>query len=56
MTVACFLRNPIEAFNAHIDAPFEEELVKLQDEVEGRVEHRDPGTPTEKGVNVDISR
>ncbi|KIV90325.1 hypothetical protein PV10_07639 [Exophiala mesophila] len=54
--IACFLRNPIEAFNAHIDAPFEEELVKLQDEVEGRVEHGNPGTPTEKGVNVDISR
>jgi len=36
VVIACFLRNPTEAFNAHIDAPVEVELVKLQAEIERR--------------------
>lgn len=52
MTVACFLRNPTEAFNAHIDAPFEPELIQLQDQVEGRTEPGNAATPNEKEANV----
>lgn len=31
---SCFFRNPKSEFNAHIDAPAEEELVRLQKEIE----------------------
>ncbi|KEZ40255.1 hypothetical protein SAPIO_CDS8730 [Scedosporium apiospermum] len=35
--VVLFLRNPKSAFNKHIDAPAEEELIILQEEIEGRL-------------------
>lgn len=48
MLVAFFLRNPTEAFNAHIDAPVEAELVKLQAEVEGGIESEGAPSTAEK--------
>jgi hypothetical protein len=42
------VRNPAEAFNAHIDAPVEPELVKLQAENEARFEQEKNKPQNEK--------